>query len=249
MGAAARLAGVSVRTLHHYHRVGLLSPGGRSPAGYRLYSLADLKRLQQILFYRALGFPLAEIGRILAAPGQDADVHLRRQHRLLREQIRRRRDMLAAIEKEMEARQMGIALTPEEQFEVFGTGKVSGEWAQEAEQRWSDTDAWRQSQRDTAAYSKQDWIGIRDEGSAISQEFLAAMTAGEPASGPRATGIAERHRQHISHWFYECGHGMHTGLAGLYLADQRFGKNYEDLAPGLAQYVHDAIVANARRAG
>ena len=252
VGAAARLAGVSVRTLHHYDRIGLLSPGGggpggRSTAGYRLYSLADLKRLQQILFYRELGFPLAGIARILADPGEDADAHLRRQHRLLREQISRRQDMLAAIEKEMEARQMGISLTPEEQLEVFGTDKVSGEWAREAEQRWGDTEAWRQSQRRTAAYTKQDWLEIRAEVAAINQDFLAAMNASEPADGERAMGVAERHRQHIAARFYGCGYGMHTGLARMYLEDRRFGRNYDDMAPGLAQYVHDAIVANAAR--
>lgn len=246
VGAAARLAGVSVRALHHYDRAGLLSPGHRSPAGYRLYTLRDLKRLQQILYYRELGFGLAQIAELLTST--DIDAHLRRQHRLLREQISRRMDMLAAIEKEMEARKMGISLTPQEQLEIFGTGKVGGEWAQEAEQRWGDTDAWRESQRRTAAYNKQDWLRIKDEATAINQEFLAAMTAGEPAGGQRAMDTAERHRQHISRWFYDCTHSMHTGLAELYLADPRFGKNYEDLAPGLAQYVHDAMVANAARA-
>jgi MerR family transcriptional regulator, thiopeptide resistance regulator len=247
VGAVSRLAGVSVRTLHHYHRAGLLRPSGRSTAGYRLYSLGDLKRLQQILFYRALGFTLDEIGQILASPGDDADAHLRRQHRLLRERIARQQDMLAAIEKEMEARKMGIALTPEEQFEVFGTDKVSGEWLAEAEQRWGDTEAWRQSQRRAATYTKQDWLEIRGETFAINQEFLAAMTGGEPADGERAMDVAERHRQHISRWFYDCGYGMHRALGELYLADQRFGRNYEDMAPGLARYVHDAMAANAER--
>ena len=65
--------------------------------------------------------------------------------------------MLVAIEKELEAGKMGIALTPAEQFEVFGTGKVSGEWADEAEQRWGETEAWPQSQRRAAAFTKQDW--------------------------------------------------------------------------------------------
>jgi MerR family transcriptional regulator, thiopeptide resistance regulator len=199
VGAVARLAGISVRSLHHYHQIGLLSPSGRSAAGYRIYSLGDLKRLQQILFYRALGFPLGEIAQILADPAQDAHAHLRRQHRLLREQITRRQDMLAAIEKELEAGQMGIALTPEEQLEIFGTTKVTGEWADEAQRR------------------------------------------------PRATDLAERHRQHISRWFYDCTYDMHRGLAEMYLADERFTRTYDDLAPGLARYVHDAMLANADR--
>jgi DNA-binding transcriptional MerR regulator len=248
VGTVARLAGTSVRSLHHYDRIGLLTPGERNAAGYRLYSRADLKRLQQILFYRALGFTLDDIGAILADPAQDARAHLRRQHRLLREQVSRGQQMLAAIEKELEAGQMGIALTPEEQLEVFGTDKVSGEWAQEAGQRWGDTEAWAQSQRRAAAYTKQDWLGIRAEATGINQEFLDAMRAGIPADDPRAADLAERHRQHISRWFYDCAYDMHRGLAEMYLADERFGQNYDDMAPGLARYVHDAMLANADRA-
>ena len=249
MGGAATLAGVSVRTLHHYHRIGLLVPTARTPTGYRKYSAADLRRLREILFYRELGFSLEEIAEILADPEQDAGDHLRRQHRLLREQISRHQLMLAAVEKEMEAREMGISLTPEEQLEVFGTDKAGGEWAEEARQRWGDTEAWKQSQRRTVGYTKQDWLEIQGEMTAINQELAAAMTAGVPADGPRAMDLAERHRQHISRWFYDCGYDMHRGLARLYLADQRFGKNYDDVAPGLARYMHDAMNANADRAG
>jgi hypothetical protein len=62
-------------------------------------------------------------------------------------------------------------------------------------------------------------------------------------------GLAERHRQHISRWFYDCGYDTHRGLACMYLADERFRENYDKIAPGLAQYVHDAITANAESAG
>ena len=248
VGDAAALAGVSVRTLHHYHRIGLVVPSGRSAAGYRLYTLADLKRLQQVMYYRALGFGLAGIARLLADPAEDAGDHLRRQHRLLRQQIHDRRQMLAAIEKELEARQMGIALTPQEQFEIFGTSKHSEEWAGEAQQRWSGTGPYQESQRRSAAYTKEDWVAIRDEAAAIGRDFAAAMAAGEPAAGARAMDVAERHRQHISQWFYDCGPEMHRGLAEMYVTDQRFTKTYEDIAPGLARYVHDAVTANATRA-
>jgi MerR family transcriptional regulator, thiopeptide resistance regulator len=77
VGAVARLAGVSVRLLHHYDRIGLLEPSGRSAAGYRIYSLPDLKRLQQILFYRELGFALEEIAQILADPLTPAPADIR----------------------------------------------------------------------------------------------------------------------------------------------------------------------------
>jgi MerR family transcriptional regulator, thiopeptide resistance regulator len=247
VGAVSRLAGVSVRTLHHYDRIGLLAPGGRSAAGYRLYSLADLGRLRQILFYRELGFPLDEIVQIMADPAEHDASHLRRQHRLLRDQIHRRRGMLSAIEKELEARKMGISLTPQEQFEIFGTDQAGGEWARDAGQRWGESAAWNQSQRRTAAYTKQDWVEIQAAGTAVNGEFLDAMRAGEPAGSDRAMAIAEGHRAYLSRWFYDCGHDMHRCLAEMYVNDPRFAQSYDGMAPGLARYIHDAIEANATR--
>jgi DNA-binding transcriptional MerR regulator len=109
VGEVAGLSHVSVRTLHHYDDIGLLTPSGRSAAGYRLYSGADLRRLQQVLLYRELDFGLDEIAQILADPDAAAGDHLRRQHRMLRQRQARDRALLCAIEKEMEARQMGIS--------------------------------------------------------------------------------------------------------------------------------------------
>lgn len=248
VGQVAHLAGVTVRTLHHYDEIGLLSPSERSPSGYRRYGKGDLARLRQILFYRELGFPLEEIASILADPRADAGAHLRRQHRLLRERIARMQDMIMAIEKELEARQMGISLSPEEQFEIFGTDKVGGEWAEEASQHWGDTDAYRESQRRTSAYTKQDWIEIKAEADAGLHDFAEALRTGVPADSSDAMDLAEAHRQYISRWFYDCGHDMHRGLAEMYLADERFRATWDNVAAGLAQYVHDAIVANADRA-
>jgi DNA-binding transcriptional MerR regulator len=247
VGQVAHLSGVTVRTLHHYDEIGLLSPTERTPAGYRVYTDTDLERLRRILFYRELGFALDEIATILADPESDAAAHLRRQHRLLRERIERLQAMIAALEKEMEAYQMGMQLTPEEQFEVFGTDKVGGEWAEEAEQRWGDTDEFRESQRRAATYSKADWVTIKEEGDAGLRDFVEAMRSGQPADGEPAMDLAEAHRQYICRWFYDCGYEMHRCLAQMYVADERFTKTYNDAADGLAQYVHDAILANAAR--
>jgi MerR family transcriptional regulator, thiopeptide resistance regulator len=147
VGAVARLSHVSVRTLHHYDEVGLLPPSGRSEAGYRLYSDDDLARLARILFYRELEFGLEEIARILADPDAGADDHLRRQHRLLRERQAHIQALLRAIETEMEARKMGMSLTPEEQFEVFGTDS----WASTRRRRAGAGGARRRSRSRSAA--------------------------------------------------------------------------------------------------
>jgi MerR family transcriptional regulator, thiopeptide resistance regulator len=248
IGEVAALAHVSVRTLHHYDEIGLLRPTSRTGAGHRRYCAADLQRLGEILLYRELDFGLEEIGAMLADPGAGTDERLRNQHRMVRERIHRSEQLLRALEKQMEARTMGIALTPEEQFEVFGTDQV-GEWADEARDRWGETDAYRESQRRTAAYTKDDWARMKEESDAGLRAFRDAMQAGSPADGEAARALAEAHRQLLNRWFYDCGYDMHRGLAEMYIADERFRATYDVVAPGLAQYVHDAIIANADAAG
>jgi DNA-binding transcriptional MerR regulator len=247
VGAVARMAGVTVRTLHHYDEIGLLNPSGRSGAGYRRYGDADLERLQRILFYRELGFGLDQIKTVMTDGGADALVHLRRQHGLLLDRIGRLQRMAIAVEKAMEARQMGISLTPAERFEVFGDVDPD-EHAAEAEERWGTTDAYAESRRRVASYGKADWLRMKAEGQAVNDQLVAAMRAGLPADSPEAMDAAEAHRQQISRWFYDCPHQIHVGLGQMYIADPRFSASYEKAAPGLAQYLHDAIAANAARA-
>ena len=142
---------------------------------------------------------------------------------------------------------MGISLTPEERFEVFGDNDPA-RYADEAEQRWGDTDAYKESHRRTTSYSKDDWVTIKAESEEITNAIAAVMASGAEADSPAAMDAVEGHRQHISRWFYDCGYDMHRGLADMYIADERFTQTYDNVMPGLAQYVHDAIQANARRA-
>jgi DNA-binding transcriptional MerR regulator len=246
VGELARLAGVTVRTLHHYDRIGLVRPSERTSAGYRSYDLRDLDRLQQVLVYRELGFPLEEVATLLDDPDADPAAHLRRQHRLLRERLERTQAMVAAVEKEMEARSMGISLTPEERFEVFGENDPA-QYDAEVEERWGETEAYAQSKRRTAAYTKDDWVRIKEEGAAVERRFAEALRSGVPADSPEAMDIAEEHRQQISRNFYDCPPQMHAGLGRMYVEDERFTAHYEEVAPGLAQFVSTAVQANAAR--
>lgn len=245
VGRLAELAGVTVRTLHHYDEIGLVRPAGRTAAGYRLYQAADVERLQQVLLYRRLGFGLDEIAALVDDPAVDAVAHLRRQRELLRERGTAIEAIIAAIDSQLEARAMGMTLSPQEQLELFGTDKVGGEWADEAEQRWGETEAFQQSQRRTASYTKADWARLKAEADEGLRAFVDALRAGQPATSPAAMELAERHRAFISRWFYDCGYPAHRGLARMYLSDERFSQLYENAATGLAQYVHDAVLANA----
>jgi DNA-binding transcriptional MerR regulator len=120
VGRVADLAGVTVRTLHHYDEVGLVQPSARTAAGYRAYSAGDMERLREVLTYRRLGFGLREIADLVGDPSTDAIAHLRRMRGLLLDQRGRADAMVMAIDRELQARAMGMRMTPEEQLEMFG---------------------------------------------------------------------------------------------------------------------------------
>ncbi|MFF3689892.1 MerR family transcriptional regulator [Streptomyces sp. NPDC002187] len=246
VGQVAAFAGVTVRTLHHYDEIGLLRPGGRSHAGHRRYDDADLDRLQQILFYRELGFPLEEVAALLDDPDTDPQAHLRRQHELLSARITKLQEMAEAVERAMEAKKMGINLTPEEKFEVFGDNDPE-QYAQEVEQRWGGTEAYAESQRRVSRYTKDDWKRMQDENADWGARYKALMEAGEQPTGERAMDLAEEHRRHICTWFYDCTYEIHTCLGEMYVSDERFTAFYDEIRPGMAVHLRDAILANAVR--
>ncbi|MEW9550624.1 MerR family transcriptional regulator [Nonomuraea sp. NPDC050783] len=246
VGQVARLAGVTVRTLHHYDEIGLLVPTERTRAGYRRYTDADLVRLQQILLYRELDFPLEEIAVILDEPSVDELTHLRRQHELLTTRARHLGQVIAAVERAIHARSSGITLTPEERFEVFGDFRPE-EHEPEVERRWGSSPRYAESRRRVAAYTKADWLQLKAEAAAIVAGLADACKAGLPPGGEQAMDLAERHRGHISRWFYDCDHAMHRCLGELYVTDARFTAFYDAELPGLAAYLREAIEANARR--
>ena len=247
VGQLAEQYGVTVRTLHHYDKIGLLVPGERTSAGYRLYSDKDIARLQHVVVYRRLGFALEEIALLLDDASADLGEHLRRQRETVMSRLDEMHELVTAIDRALEKELSGTKLTKEEQKELFGDG-FSDDYAKEAEQRWGETEAWKQSQRRTSTYSKEDWAQVKVEMDATNAAFVSAMADGELATSERAMDAAEQHRLHIHNRFYDLTPEFHRGLGDMYLADPRFTKTYEHIRPGMAQYVRDAIHANADRA-
>ena len=237
----SELAGVTVRTLHHYDELDLLHPSGRSEAGYRLYDHADLERLQEILVWRALGFALPEIRALLDDPEHDRGTALRRQRELVARELDRLEATARGLDAAIAAHDTGQPQKETTMFEDFDPT----EYEQEARERWGHTDAYRESARRTAGYGEAEWARIRTEADENVRGFAAALAAGEPADGPVASELAEAHRGHISRWFYDVSPQMHRNLAEMYVADPRFTASYDRVADGLAAYVREAILANA----
>lgn len=246
VGQVAKLARVTVRTLHHYDDIGLLRPSERSDAGYRLYTLEDLERLQVILFYRELGFELDEIRTLLDDPAFDRAEALREQRDLIAEQAVRLEALLALIDKTIAADQGGIAMTKEEMFEVFGDFDPS-EYEDEVKERWGDTEAYRESAKRTARYKKEDWQRMKDEGAEIMERMIALFDSGAATDSDEAMDVAEESRLQIDKWFYPCSRQMHAALGEMYVADPRFKQNYDQHREGLAEWFRDAIRANRGR--
>jgi len=247
VGEVAQLAKVSVRTLHHYDEIGLLTPSDRTESGYRLYSDEDMERLQQVLFYRELGLPLEDIAAAIRDPGFDRTAALVEQ----REMLTRRRDalsrMIDAVEFALAAAQEGIKMDNEEMFEVFGDFDPS-EYEEEVKERWGDTDAYAESARRTARYTKADWERFKAENEANGARMVELFDEGVEPSDPRAVQVAEAARQLIDRWFYPLSKEMHVCLGDMYVADPRFKKHYDSQRDGLAQWFCDAIRANAAEA-
>lgn len=122
---------------------------------------------------------------------------------------------------------------------------IQNQYQQETQDRWGNTDAYRESANRLKSYSAEDVEMAKKEMSEATLLILDAMLAGLPADSVAAMSGAEAHRKSISDWWYECNYEMHVNLAQMYVADSRFADFYESMHPGLAQYVHDAIFANA----
>lgn len=116
----------------------------------------------------------------------------------------------------------------------------------EARERWGDTEAFRESERRTASYTEADWEAIKAEADAINQAFLDHMAAGTPPTEPDVVETVERHRAHITRWFYDCSPEIHAGLGAMYVSDRRFTESIDKAGDGLAAYMAEAITARYR---
>jgi MerR family transcriptional regulator, thiopeptide resistance regulator len=165
---------------------------------------------------------------------------LGRQRELVERELLRLGATVHALDTALAAYERGMRPQEETMFEGFDPA----EYEDETSERWRNTDAYRESTRRTATYGEAEWREIKTEADQIVSDFAELLKAGEPAAGAPARAVVERHRRHISRWFYACSPQMHGRLGDMYVADERFARRYEREAKGLASYVRDAVAAN-----
>ena len=242
VGEVAKTAHLSVRTLHHYDQIGLLVPSARSDAGYRLYTDEDLRLLQQVLFFKELGFGLEEIRGIVTSPGYDQAEALRAQRQWLAEKQQQTGVMIAAVDRALQALTEGVTMDKDEMFEVFGDFDPA-KYEDEARERWGETEAYKESARRTKSYSKRDWLRIKEEGTAAMELLTSAFDEQAPAGSEAANAAVQAWFDQIANNFYVPTMEIADGLADMYIADPRFAKHYDQHRDGLAVYLRDAIHA------
>jgi DNA-binding transcriptional MerR regulator len=242
VGELTKLTGVTVRTLHHYDELGLVSPSQRTRAGYRLYSDSDVLRLHQVLLFRELGLPLEEIA--CALDDVESQEELLREHRgvLL---VRRARldEMLTALDARLSAFEKGSTMSTEEMKALFD-GFDPTEYDEEVQQRWGQSEAFKESARRTKRYGKDEWDQYKREARSLADRIVACMHAGVAPDDDALQRLVEEHRMLIDRWFYPCSVAHHRRLATLYVSDPRFSANLDQTAPGYAHYLSEAIASS-----
>lgn len=232
----AKLAGITVRTLHHYDQIGLLEPTRVGENGYRYYGDEALYRLQQILFYRYLDMPLAEIKRIMSRKDFDVSEALTRHRGALEAEIRRMRLLISTIDETQGQLKGKVEVNPKKMFGGFSETEQR-KYAEEAGKRW-DAETVKASNQRWKSYSAEEKQRILDEGNAIFTDLAAAKAAGA-VSKPVQAVVARWHR-HLQ-YFWSPNDDQLLGLAELYNEDPRFRANYEKMAPGLANFMREAV--------
>ena len=230
------LTGVSVRTLHYYDEIGLLKPSYVDEQnGYRFYDENSLERMQEILFYRELDFPLKSIAEILASPNYDKQKALAEQKRLLTLKKERMERLIAALEQ-AEKGEITMSAFDNSEYET-----ARQQYEDEAKQRWGDTDAYKQSQAKTAGYSKDKWNDILDGMNGVFAEFAECKKCGERADSDTAQRLVRRLQDYITGNFYHCTDDILAGLGQMYVCDERFKNNIDSHGEGTAEFVFEAI--------
>jgi DNA-binding transcriptional MerR regulator len=233
----AELAGVSVRTLHHYDQIGLLNPSTYTSSGYRLYQEPELLRLQQILFYKELDFPLAQIKALLDRPGFDRVEALRQHRRSLEQRREQIAILLHTIDKTiLKLTEANMELTDAELYEGFTQEQIE-RYKREVREKY-DPKLVEESNRRVRKLSKTQWQAIKEEGDQVTRG-LAGLTERDPGD-PQVQALIARHHAWIEN-FYPCSSEIYRGLGQLYVEHPEFRATYDRYRPGLADFMQAAM--------
>ena len=236
----SRITGISIRTLQYYDRIGLLAPAGYTDSGYRLYDDSSLARLQMILLFRELEFPLRDIGRIIDSPDFDRIRALEQQIRLLEMKKEHMEDLilLARRMKTTGGKNMGNSSTND--FTAFDTSKID-EYTEKARASWGNTPQWKEFEENSNVRSKAE---MNKAGEQMMKEIFGAfgrIRKQDPGS-KEARDLVKKLQDFITEHFYTCTDEILRSLGKMYAGGGEFTANIDAAGgEGTAEFVHRAI--------
>ncbi len=228
----AEYSGVSVRTLHYYDEIGLLKPAFVDKyTGYRYYNENSLLRMQEILFYRELDFPLKSITEILSSPNYNKEKALTEQKNLLILKKDRLERLISAIDDAMKG---------ENVMSVFNNSEFE-KYKSEAQEKWGKTDAYNEYTERTKDYSSDKWSNLTNGLNDILTEFSICMKNGKKPECVEAQELVRKLQKHITETCYTCTNEILAGLGQMYVLDERFRNNIDKNGDGTAEFISNAI--------
>ena len=229
----SKMAGVSVRTLQYYDRIGLLKPAGYTEAGYRLYDDTTLERLQQILLFRELEFPLKEIRIIVDNPEFDREEALEQQIELLMLKKERLENLIAY------AREIKSTGGNRMDFSIFDNSKVE-EYAQKAKEKWGGTAEYREYEDKAAGRTKEEEKQIGTEFMKLFAK-MGEIKSEAPDSEP-AQALVKQIQEYITEHYYKCDKSILLSLGQAYAAGGEFTENIDKAGGvGTGAFAYEAI--------
>ena len=231
----SKIAGISIRTLQYYDKIGLLPPSSFTDSGYRLYNEDSLERLQTVLLFRELEFPLKEIKKIIENPDFDKEKALSEQIKLLklrREQL----DSLISLAEKLINKEEKIL-----DFSAFDKTKLK-EYEAEAKEKWGNTSAFKEFESKNEGRSDKDNAFFAGKMMEIFKEF-GKISDKNPKSA-EAVELVKKLQNFITENYYNCTDDILFGLGQMYIMDERFTENIDKAGgTGTAEFVSKAICA------
>lgn len=242
----ARLTGLTPRTLRYYDSIGLLCPRRGKENDYRLYGAEEVDRLQQILLYRDMGVPLEEIKHLLDAPGFDREAALREHLQRLRERRREVDALIRTVQITLSEIEGGNTMTDEKKFEGMKRQIIEeneAAYGKELREKYGDETVEAHTAR-LRGMSQQEWEQTQKDEEEYKAALRRAVRAGDPA-GEDAREAVRLHAAWLAHYWPQGAvtPKAHTGMAEMYVQDQRFAAYYEQVAPGCAAFLAQAVKA------
>lgn len=231
----AKLTGITVRTLHYYDEIGLLTPSEITEAGYRIYNDEAMEKLQQILFFRELDFSLSDIKEIIKNPHYNRVEALTKHKELLLQ----KRNRLNSIIKLLDNTIKGEESISFKEFDMSEIEANKKKYATEIKERWGKTTAYEEYEKKASSYNEAQWKMLNGEGQEILKAF--AESRNSLPHSQQVQKLVERWQEYITKNFYKCTKEILSCLGLMYINDERFLKNIDKNGKGTAEFIARAI--------